>query len=106
MNILITGIAGSGASYLAEYIVENHPEIQVHGLARWHSTTSHNNLEAIKNKIIVHECDMLDLPSMCRVLREIKPVKIFNMASHANVKVCFDTPLAVLQNNIFSMANL
>lgn len=106
MNVLITGIAGSGASYLAEYIVNNHPEHQVHGLARWHSTTSHNNLNSINNKIVVHECDMLDLASLCRVLREVKPEKIFNMASHANVKVCFDTPLAVLQNNIFSMANL
>lgn len=105
-NCLITGIAGSGASYLAEYIIQNHPEYQVHGLARWHSTSSQYNLSAIKDKVIVHECDMNDLASLIRILREIKPVKIFNMASHANVRVCFDTPLAVLNNNITLMANL
>lgn len=106
MNILITGIAGSGSSYLAEYIVNNHPEYQVHGLARWHSTSNQNNLKSIKNKIIVHECDMCDLPSMIRILREIKPIKVFNMASHANVKVCFDTPIAVFDNNVKSTQNL
>jgi GDPmannose 4,6-dehydratase/GDP-4-dehydro-6-deoxy-D-mannose reductase len=105
-NILITGIAGSGGSYLAEYIVEFQPQVQVHGLARWHSTTSQHNLELVKDKIVLHECDMLDLPSMSRILREIKPTKIFNLASHANVRVCFDTPIAVLNNNIMSTANL
>ena len=105
-NILITGIVGSGGSYLAEWIVENHPEVKVHGFQRWHSTTSQYNLEAVKDKIILHEVDMLDLSSMARVLREIKPTRIFNMASHANVRVAFDTPIAVLQNNIMSTANL
>lgn len=105
-NVLITGISGSGGSYLAEYIVKEHPEVNVHGFARWHSTTSQKNLDSIKDKIIMHEVDMLDLASMSRALRIIKPTKIFNLASHANVRVCFDTPLAVLQNNIMSTANL
>lgn len=105
-NILITGGAGSGGSYLAEYIVKNHPEVKVHILSRWHSTTSHNNLLNIQDKIIIHECDMSDLASLIRVLREIKPTKIFNMASHANVRVCFDTPIAVFNNNVSLMANL
>ena len=38
-RVIITGAGGSGGSYLAEYIVEHHPEVEVHGLARWHSTT-------------------------------------------------------------------
>lgn len=105
-NVLLTGVAGSGGSYLAEWIVENHPEVQVHGFHRWHSTTSQNNLDAIKDKIILHEVDMLDLPSIIRVLREIRPYRIFNMASHANVRVAFDTPISVLNNNVVLMANL
>ncbi len=106
MKVLITGIAGSGASYLAEYILANHPDVEVHGIVRWHSGTSQKNIEHIKDQIIIHECDLNDLASVIRVLREIKPDKIFNLASHANVRVCFDTPIAVLQNNIFSTANL
>jgi len=106
MNILITGIMGSGGSYLAEYILKHHPEVKVHGTVRWHSTTSHVNIKKIKDKIILHECDLLDLASIIRVFKHIKPARIFNMASHANVRVCFDNPTAVLQNNIMLMANL
>lgn len=106
MNVLITGANGSGGSYLCEYIVENHPEVKVHAISRWHSTTSMNNLESIKDRITMHECDLLDLGSIIRVLREIRPKRIFHLASHANVRKCFDTPLAVLSNNITSTANL
>lgn len=105
-NVLITGICGSGGSYLAEYIIQNHADYVVHGIARWHSTTNKDNLESIRDKVSIHECDLLDLGSIIRILREVKPVRIFNLASHANVRVAFDVPLAVLQNNILSTANL
>ena len=105
-NILIAGINGAAGSYLAEYIVKEHPEVQVHGLSRWHSTSHSNNLSTVKNDVILHECDMNDLSSIIRALREVKPIKIFNLAAHANVRACFETPLAVLQNNMMSTANL
>ena len=106
MNVLITGGAGSGGSYLAEYIVNNHPDCKVWVPVRWHSTSVLNNLKSIKDKINIRECDLNDLPSIIRLLQECKPEKIFNMAATANVAVAFKTPLAVLQNNIFSTANL
>lgn len=103
---LITGISGSGGSYLAEYIVENHPETEVCGISRWHSTTSHKNLESISNKIEIYEGDLNDLSSVIRVLEKAQPDCIFHLASHANVRACFDSPLAVLNNNIMGTANL
>ena len=63
-RVLITGIAGSGGSYLAEHIVENHPQVKVHGISRWHSTTTQDNLSAIRNRIIIHEADLLDFGSV------------------------------------------
>ncbi len=105
-NILITGITGSGGSYLTEYILENHPEVTIHGLCRWHSTTSINNLSSILDKIKIYECDLLDLGSIIRILQVVKPTKIFHLAAYANVKKCFDTPLSVINNNIMGTANL
>lgn len=105
-SVLITGIAGSGGSYLAEYIVGHIKDVQVHGIARWHSTTAHNNLEAINTNVTIHECDLSDLSSVYRVLNDVRPDVIFHLASHANVRVCFDMPLAILQNNIMGTANL
>ena len=103
---LITGISGSGGSYLAEHIVEEHPAVKVHGVSRWHSTTGHQNLQKISQVVTVHECDLTDFSSILRVLEDIKPDVIFHLASHANVNAGFKTPLAVLQNNIMGTANL
>ncbi len=105
-KVLITGISGSGGSYLAEHIVKNHPESEVHGISRWHSTSSNSNLENIADRVNMHECDLTDFSSVFSVLKENKPDWIFHLASHANVRVGFVTPLAVLQNNIMGTANL
>jgi GDP-4-dehydro-6-deoxy-D-mannose reductase len=103
---LITGISGSGGSYLAEYIVQHHPEVEVHGFSRWHSTTTSDNLQAIRQRVTVHECDLADLGSVIAALQQIKPDAIFNLASHANVRASFIAPHAVLSNNILGTSNL
>ncbi len=105
-RVLITGIAGSGGSYLAEYMVDHHPDVEVHGLARWHSTTSESNLKHIRSRVHVHEADLLDFGSTLTVLREVKPDAIFHLAAHANVRASFITPNAVLNNNIMGTSNL
>jgi GDP-4-dehydro-6-deoxy-D-mannose reductase len=105
-KVLITGITGSGGSYLAEHIVNNHPDFEVSGLSRWHSTTSQNNLSEIQDKISILECDLTDLSSITKILKKIQPDYIFHLAAHANVRACFDIPLSVLYNNIMGTANL
>lgn len=104
-TVLITGVAGSGGSYLAEYIEKNQPRVELHGLVRWHSTTSVSNLSGVK-KITLHECDLTDASSVFSALEKVKPDAIFHLAAHANVKASFQTPLAVLANNISATANL
>ena len=105
-KVVITGISGSGGSYLAEYIVNHHPEVEVHGFSRWHSTTGNVNLKHIADKIVVHECDLNDLSSVVNAFKKIKPDGIFHLAAHANVRASFIVPLAVLNNNIMGTANL
>jgi GDP-4-dehydro-6-deoxy-D-mannose reductase len=105
-KIIITGISGSGGSYLADYITEHHPNVQVHGISRWHSTSTNRNLEVSASKVNLHECDLNDFSSVLNVLELVKPDGIFHLASHANVRAGFITPLAVLQNNIMGTANL
>lgn len=104
-RILITGIGGSGGSYLAEYIVANHPGVEVHGFARWHSTTR-DNLRAIAARVTVHEVDLMDMASLLPAVQRVAPSAIFHLAAHANVRASFDTPSAVLANNILGTCNL
>lgn len=103
---LITGISGSGGSYLAEHIVNNCKDVEVHGIARWHSTTTSNNLENIINNVKIHECDLNDFSSILNVLKVVKPDVIFHLASHANVRAGFITPLSVIENNVMGTSNL
>ncbi len=105
-STLITGISGSGGSYLAEHIAQFHPQIKLHGISRWHSTTVLNNLSEISGKVTMHECDLADLSSVYTVLKDVKPNVIFHIASHANVRASFNNPLAVMNNNINGTANL
>jgi GDPmannose 4,6-dehydratase/GDP-4-dehydro-6-deoxy-D-mannose reductase len=105
-SVLITGISGSGGSYLADHIVEEHPEVAVHGISRWHSTSTQNNLSGISSKIKVHECDLMDFSAVATALAESKPDVIFHLASHANVRASFQNPLSVMNNNIMGTANL
>lgn len=105
-KILITGISGSGGSYLAEFLVNNHPEVEVYGVSRWHSSSSEANLRGIKNKVKIYECDLNDLSSVVNALKTIKPEGIFHLASHANVRASFVTPISVLNNNILGTVNL
>lgn len=102
-RVLITGISGSGGSYLAEHVREFHPEVEVHGMARWRSTAQ--NLSAVPS-VTVHECDLLDFSSVFSVLDEVRPDAIFHLAAHANVRASFITPASVLTNNVLGTSNL
>lgn len=102
-RVLITGVTGSGGSYLAEHIVREHPEVSVHGVARWHTARSH---AALMERVTVHECDLLDFPSLLNTLSEVRPDGIFHIAAHANVRASFITPVAVVNNNVIGTVNL
>ena len=103
-KVLITGIAGSGGSHLAEYIANNHPEVEIHGLA--HSRSTRLNLKILGNKIVRHESDLMDFGSVFSVLDKVRPDAIFHLAAFANVRASFLTPNTFLSNNILGTSNL
>jgi len=105
-RVLITGISGSGGSYLAEYIADHHPGVEIHGLSRWHSTTAMQNLSRIRDRVKVYECDLADFGSVLEALPQARPDAVFHLAAHANVRASFITPNAVLANNILGTSNL
>lgn len=103
-RVLITGIFGSGGSYLAEYIAQNHPKVEIHGLARWHSSSHGQDTQF--SKIKIHECDLMDSSSIIQALKIARPDAIFHLAAHANVRVSFLEPAAVMSNNVLGTLNL
>lgn len=91
-------------SHLAEYILEHHPETEVHGLARWRSPMEH--IRGVLPKIHIHQGDLRDLNSLVQVMRSAKPEWIFHLAAQSFVTVSFDAPADTLNTNAVGTANL
>lgn len=99
MKFLITGITGSAASYLAEYLLKL-PNIELFGTTRSYNNSNQKNLFKIKDKTKIDIVDFTDFSSVYRYLSKIKPDYIFHLASSANVKSSFDSPIQVVNNNV------
>ena len=98
---LITGITGQDGSFLAEFLVEKGYE--VHGILRRSSSFNTGRIEHLyldewvrdmkkKRLINLHWGDMTDSSSLIRIISEIKPDEIYNLAAQSHVKVSFDVP--------------
>jgi len=98
---LITGITGQDGSYLAEFLLEKGYE--VHGVIRRSSSFNTGRIEHlyidellkdmhIERKIQLHYGDMTDATNIIRLIREIKPDEIYNLAAMSHVKVSFEVP--------------
>lgn len=98
---LITGITGQDGSYLSELLLEKGYE--VHGIMRRSSSFNTGRIEhlyledAIEDmhkarRILLHYGDLTDSESMIRIIREIKPDEIYNLAAQSHVQVSFEVP--------------
>ena len=104
MKVLITGITGMVGSHLAEYLLEDHPSVEVHGLVRWRSPL--DNIRDIKSKITLHQAELRDLNSLVHLLREIQPDWIFHLAAQSYVTSSFVAPADTIHTNVIGTTNL
>ena len=91
-------------SHLAEYILDNHSEVEVHGLIRWRSPL--DNIRAIEGKITLHQAELRDLNSLVLLLRQVRPVWIFHLAAQSYVGASFNAPADTIQTNVIGTTNL
>jgi GDPmannose 4,6-dehydratase len=105
MNIqriaLITGITGQDGSFLAELLLEK--GYAVHGIIRRASSFNTNRIEHLyfsewikdvhaEKNVKLHYGDITDSTSLIRILQEVKPTEIYNLAAQSHVKVSFEVP--------------
>ena len=94
---LITGVTGSGGSYLAEYILQKDKYIKIYGFYR-----SPGYLEFLKKKhkrIKFYKVDLNNFQITKNKLKKVKPDVIFHLASNADVRGSFDKPKEIVSNN-------
>ncbi len=102
-KVLITGINGSGGSYLSEYIIKNNPKVKIFGSIRSNNT---NNISKFKKKINLIKCDLNKYNQCVNLVSKSKPDAIFHLASSADVKRSFDYPYEIILNNNNCTLNL
>jgi GDPmannose 4,6-dehydratase len=89
-SALITGITGQDGSYLAELLLEKGYE--VHGMVRRSSTERFERIEHIRDRITLHQGDLLDQRSLVDALRAARPQEIYNLAAMSFVAVSWIQP--------------
>ena len=94
---LITGITGQDGAYLAEYLIKK--GYKVHGIKRRASSFNTERIDHIyqdphveNRDLILHYGDLTDSMNLTRIIQEIKPDEIYNLAAMSHVAVSFETP--------------
>ena len=102
----ITGIGGQDGSYLAEYLLDLGYE--VHGITRRNSTPENQStrLDKFHLKLHTYYGDLLDQGSIERLLDDIQPDEIYNLAAQSHVRISFDIPQFTVQTNALGVLNI
>ncbi|MFP6648665.1 MAG: GDP-mannose 4,6-dehydratase [Pirellulaceae bacterium] len=90
-SALITGITGQDGSYLAEFLLEK--GYQVHGVVRRSSTDHRQRISHLLERITLHQGDLSDQLSLVRILDEVGPSEVYNLAAQSFVPTSFQQPL-------------
>jgi GDPmannose 4,6-dehydratase len=88
---LITGITGQDGSYLAEFLLEKGYEVI--GMVRRSSTERFHRIEHIKEKINIQQADLLDQYSIIKLLDEVQPDELYNLAAMSFVPTSWNQPV-------------
>jgi GDP-4-dehydro-6-deoxy-D-mannose reductase len=104
MRALITGITGFAGSHLAEYLLAEHPDVEVFGTFRWRSRM--DNVEHLDRQIKLVEADLRDYTSMHHALEVTRPDYIFHLAAQSFVPASWNAPNDTVITNVTGQTNL
>ena len=88
---LITGVTGQDGSYLAELLLEKGYE--VHGIVRQASSDNLERIEHLTDQIEIHDADLMDAISLGRLLKQVKPAEVYNLAAQSFIPASWKEPL-------------
>ena len=91
-KILVLGVTGQDGSFIAKYLLKKN--FKVHGLVRKSATGNLNNIKNILNNpnFYIHHGDLLDLISIQKLVKDLKPDEIYNFADQDHVRWSFEIP--------------
>tara|TARA_R110000823_G_scaffold188671_3_gene320641 strand:- start:3094 stop:4065 length:972 start_codon:yes stop_codon:yes gene_type:complete len=103
---LITGISGQDGSYLSEYLLSL--GYNVYGMFRRHSVAENQNLRlhSLDDEVKGFYGDMLDYPSLSRIVKKVNPDEIYNLAAMSHVRISYDMPSFTIKTNALGVLHL
>lgn len=103
---LISGINGQDGSYLAELLLNKGYE--VHGTLKRNSVAENqtSRLDNVYDKLKLHYADLTDLSSLIRVIQDVRPNEIYNLAAQSHVRISFDQPIYTANATGLGVLNL
>ena len=106
-RVFITGINGQDGSYLAEYLLEKN--YKVYGIVRRNSIAEHQESRIdhlVGDGVETEYGDLLDVSSLEKMIRNINPDEIYNIAAQSHVKISMDIPQYTVQTNTLGLLNI
>jgi len=102
----ITGVNGQDGSYLAEYLLEL--GYDVHGIVRRNSTPENQDVRITHERanLSIYYGDLLDQGGLEKLLDDIQPDEIYNLAAQSHVRISFDIPQFTVQTNSLGVLNI
>jgi len=100
----ITGISGQDGSYLSEYLLGLGYE--VHGIVRRNSVVEHQRNRIEELPVNLYYGDLLDPSSFERILNDVQPDEIYNLAAQSHVRISYDIPQFTAQTNAIGVLNI
>jgi GDPmannose 4,6-dehydratase len=88
---LITGVTGQDGSYLAEFLLGK--GYAVHGMVRRSSTETNERISHLKDRVTLHQADLLDQLSIIGLLKKIRPQEVYNLAAQSFVPTSWVEPV-------------
>ena len=101
---LITGVAGQDGSYLTEHLLDKGYE--VHGIIRRNSVSENQDSRISGLDIETYYGDLLDPLSLNRIIGEVRPHEVYNLAAQSHVRISFDVPSFTIQTNALGVLNM
>jgi len=102
-TVFVSGATGFVGSHLIDYLLTM-DDIEVHGLLRWRSPL--DNIAHCVDKVNLHYGDLEDLPSLQKIIKDVKPDYVFHLGAQSYVPYSFGVPVGTLQTNCIGTCNL
>ncbi len=90
-KVLITGVTGQDGACLAQFLLEKGYE--VHGMVRHSSSANLERIEGLRDRIELHQADLLDQLSIITIIQQIRPHEVYNFAAQSFVPTSWSQPL-------------